>query len=113
MALDWEGSSPSQRIAVCFARLGRWRSMQLAATLSEPSSNHLIERFSGSHETFFTLVNGLIQSRRLASSPQNPFGSLIERAYVSSYFSRSISALFFHSSVTEIRVSDMAFPMLF
>src|SRR5690242_20469437 len=107
MALDCEGSSPSQRIAVCLARLGRCRSMQLAATLSDPSSNHLMKRFSGSQETFFTFVNGLIQSRRLASSPQNPLGSLIERAYISSYFARSIRARFFQSSGTGIRLSDM------
>src|SRR6185437_17082041 len=111
MALDLEGSSPSQRIAFCLARLGRWRSMQLAATLSEPSSNHLMERFSGSHETFFTFVKGLIQSRRLASSPQNPFGSWTERAYISSYFARSIRACFFHSLGTGITVSDMACPI--
>ena len=73
-------------MAVCFARFGKWRSMQLAETFSVPSSNRLMKKLSGSQETFFTFVNGLIQSMRCACSRQNPSGSRSERAYISSYF---------------------------
>src|SRR6202789_3107761 len=100
-------------IAVCFARLARCRSMQLVLTFSAPSSNHLMERLSGSHETFFTFVNGFIQSMRLASSPQNPSGSFTERAYIASYLARSMKARRFQSSGTGMSVSDMAFPLEF
>ena len=56
--------------------------MQLWATLVTPSSNHLIETRCGSNEVFLTLVNGLIQSMRLACSPQKPSGSFTERSYI-------------------------------
>src|SRR6202789_2317364 len=113
MARESFGSSPSHRIAVCLARLARCRSMQLADTFSVPSSNHLMERLSGSHETFFTFVKGFIQSMRLASSPQNPSGSFTERAYIASYLARSMKARRFQSSGTGRSESDMAFPLEF
>src|SRR5882757_10796363 len=100
MCFDSDGSSPSQMIAVWSPRLSRWRSMQLAATLSTPSSNHLIEMLPGANEVFSTLVNGLIQSMRLACSAQNPLGSEIERAYISRYLGWSIKARLAHSADT-------------
>ena len=63
--------------------------MQFQATLRTPSSNHLIEMLPGAKETFSTLVNGLIQPIRLACSPQKPFGSETERAYMSRYLASS------------------------
>ncbi len=57
--------------------------MQFQATLRTPSSNHLIEILPGAKDEFSTLVNGFIQPMRLPCSPQNPLGSLIERAYIS------------------------------
>src|SRR5579862_6771281 len=110
MARDSLGSSPSHRMAVCLARLGRWRSTQLAQTFSVPSSNHLMNRLSGSHETFLTFVKGLIQSIRLASSRQKPSGSFSARLYISLYLRASMKARDCHSGGTEIRLSDMAFP---
>src|SRR5215831_13777982 len=100
MCLDWDGSSPSQMIAVWLARLARCRSMQLYAALRTPSSNHLIETLPGPKELFLILVGALYQCRRLAVSAQKPFGSLSERAYISLYLSASISARFFHSGGT-------------
>jgi hypothetical protein len=49
--------------------------MQLAATLSVPSSNHLIETSPGPNEVFFTFEYGLIQSIRRPISLQKPWGS--------------------------------------
>src|SRR5580658_8224335 len=92
MCLDSEGSSPSQMIAVWLPRFSRWRSMQFQATLSTPSSNHLIEMWPGSNEVFSTLVKGLIQPTRLACSAQKPLGSLTERAYMSRYLASSTHA---------------------
>src|SRR6185437_4566143 len=69
MCFDCEGSSPSQMIAVCLPRLARCRSMQLWATLSTPSSNHLIEMLPGANETFSILVGAFIQSRRASPNP--------------------------------------------
>src|SRR5262247_2670847 len=88
MCLDSVGESPSQMIAVWFARFARCRSRQLAETLRVPSWN---QRICTSPEklTSFTLVKGLIQSMRLPYSPQKPSGSLIERAYHASYFAAS------------------------
>src|SRR5690242_2631984 len=102
------GSSGSQMIAVCFARFARCRSMQFAETFKVPSSYHLMKRLSGFHETFFTFVNGLIQSMRLACSRQKPSGSFTERAYISSYFARSMKARSRHSFETGTSVSDMS-----
>src|SRR5690242_10117026 len=82
--------------------------MQLALTFSVPSSNHLMCRLSGFHETSFTLVKGLIQSRRLACSAQNPSGSLIDCAYIASYFALSMKVRSFALRETGIRVSVMA-----
>jgi hypothetical protein len=48
------GSSPSQMIAIWSPRVARCRSMQLAETLSVPSSNHLIETLSGEKVVFLT-----------------------------------------------------------
>ena len=59
--------------------------MQFQATLSTPSSNHLIEMLPGANEVFSTLWNGLIQSMRLACSAQKALGSLTELAYISRY----------------------------
>jgi len=59
--------------------------MQFQATLSTPSSNHLIEILPGAKEAFSTLVKGSIQSTRFACSAQKPVGSLTERAYISRY----------------------------
>ena len=87
-------------IAVWWPRLARWRSTQLKQALSVPSSNHLIETLPGAKEVFLTLENGLIQSRRLACSAQNPFGSLIERAYISWYLASSMKARFCQSAGT-------------
>src|ERR1700709_1617649 len=100
MRFDSEGSSPSQMIAVWSPRFSRWRSMQFQATLRTPSSNHLIEILPGAKDEFSTLVNGLIQPIRLASSVQKPLGSLTERAYMSRYFAPSTQARFVHSADT-------------
>ena len=74
--------------------------MQLAETLSVPSSNHLIETSPGPNEVFFTLVYGLIQSMRLPISPQNPCGSSTERLYIAWYFVLSTQARLAHSAGT-------------
>ncbi len=67
--------------------------MQLAATLSVPSSNHLIPTLPGAKEVFLTLVKGLIQSSlSRAASPQNPSGSVTERSYISRYCASVTSA---------------------
>src|SRR6201992_4422001 len=92
MCFDCEGSSPSQMIAVWSPRFSRCRSMQLAATLAARSSNHLIEMLPGANEVFSTLLNGLIQSTRLACSAQKAEGSLTERAYISRYLAWSTKA---------------------
>src|SRR5438552_1597050 len=76
------------------------QSMQFQATLSTPSSNHLIEMWPGANELFSTLVKGFIQSMRLACSAQNPLGSEIERAYMSRYLASSAKARFDHSAGT-------------
>src|SRR6476620_11718388 len=100
MCFDCEGSSPSQMIAVWLARLCRCRSMQLWATLRTPSSNHLIETLPGAKETFSIFVGAFIQSMRLACSAQKPFGSEIERAYISLYLVWSTQARLAHSAGT-------------
>src|SRR5215475_1467437 len=100
MCLDWDGSSPSQMMAVCLARVARCRSMQLYAALMTPSSNHLIETLSGPNVVFLILLGALYQCRRLAASAQNAFGSLIERAYMSLYLASSMKARCFHSAGT-------------
>src|SRR6266404_6043291 len=100
MCFDSEGSSPSQMIAVWLPRFSRWRSMQFQATLRTPSSNHLIEILPGANDEFSTLLNGLIQSTRLACSAQNPSGSLTERAYMSRYLASSAQARLVHSAGT-------------
>src|SRR5882672_8855394 len=100
MCFDSAGLSPSQMIAVWLPRLWRWRSMQFQATLRTPSSNHLIEILPGANDEFSTLVNGLIQPMRLASSAQNPLGSLTERAYISLYLASSIRARLAQSADT-------------
>src|SRR3954447_2713409 len=100
MCLDSEGSSPSQMIAVWLPRLFRWRSMQFQATLSTPSSNHLIEMLPGANDEFSTFVKGLIQSIRLPCSAQKPSGSEIDRAYISRYFASSTQPRLVHSAGT-------------
>src|ERR1700739_1588847 len=100
MCLDCEGSSPSQMIAVWLARLWRWRSIQLAATLSTPSSNHLMEILPGSNDQFPILWGAFIQSSRLACSAQKPLGSETERVYISLYLAWSTQARFDHSAGT-------------
>src|ERR1700753_3972252 len=100
MCLDSEGLSPSQMMAVWSPRVCRWRSMQFQATLSTPSSNHLIEILPGAKELFSTLVNGFIQPIRLACSRQKPLGSLTERAYISWYLAWSTQARLDHSAGT-------------
>src|SRR3954466_9689648 len=100
MCFDSEGLSPSQMMAVWAPRLSRWRSMQFQATLRTPSSNHLIETLPGANEEFSTLVNGLIQPMRLASSAQNALGSFTERAYMSRYPASSTQARFAQSADT-------------
>ena len=100
MCFDSEGSSPSQMIAVWSPRLSRWRSMQFQATLRTPSSNHLIEMLPGAKDEFSTLVKGLIQPMRLASSAQKPLGSLTERAYMSRYLASSTQARCAHAADT-------------
>src|SRR5579864_9788911 len=101
MCFDSEGLSPSQMMAVWLPRFSRCRSMQFQATLSTPSSNHLIETLPGAKEVFSTLVKGFIQSMRLACSPQNPLGSLTERAYISLYLASSTQARFAQSAGTD------------
>src|SRR5580698_1319880 len=98
MCFDCEGSSPSQMMAVWSPRFSRWRSMQFQATLRTPSSNHLMEMLPGSNEAFSTLVNGSIQSIRLAWSAQKPLGSLTERAYISAYLALLTQARLAHSA---------------
>src|ERR1700733_3065300 len=100
MWADFEGSSPSQMIAVWFARFGRGRSMQLWATLVTPSSNHLIETFFASNDVFLTFVKGVNQSMRFPCSAQKPCGSLTESLYISSYLASSSHARFAHSAGT-------------
>src|SRR5215469_3204620 len=100
MCLDCDGSSPSQMIAVWSPRVARCRSMQFQATLRTPSSNHLIETLPGANEVFSILVGAFIQSMRLACSAQKPFGSEIERAYMSLYLAWSIQARLAHSAGT-------------
>src|SRR6195256_6480214 len=100
MFFDCEGSSPSQMMAVWAPRLWRWRSMQFQATLRTPSSNHLIEMLPGAKDEFSTLLNGLIQPMRLASSAQKPSASLTERAYMSRYLASSTQARFVQSADT-------------
>src|SRR6267154_5061275 len=100
MCFDCEGSSPSQMIAVWSPFLCRWRSMQFQATLSTPSSNHLIEMWPGANDTFSILDGAFIQSMRLACSAQNLFGSEIERAYISRYLASSMKARLVHSAGT-------------
>src|SRR6266487_2470809 len=107
MRLDSDGSSPSQMIATWSARLARWRSMQLYETLVSPSSNHLIETLPGPKFVFLILVGVLNQCSRLASCAQNPFGSLIERAYMSRYFAASTCARVAHSAGTSWILSDI------
>src|SRR5262249_45456731 len=85
----------------------RCRSTQLADTFRVPSSNHLMCRLAGSHDTSFTLVKGLIQSMRLASSRQKPSGSFTERAYICSYLSRLMKARSRHAFGTGMSVSDI------
>src|ERR1019366_10588150 len=97
MCFDSEGLSPSQMMAVWSPRLSRWRSMQFQATLSTPSSNHLIEICPGAKDAFSTLVKGFIQPMRLACSAQKPLGSLTEREYISWYLASSTQARLAHS----------------
>ncbi len=66
--------------------------MQLAEALSVPSSYHLIETLPVKLE-FLTLVKGLIQSTRLACSPQNLSGFLIESSYILKYLGSLTQAL--------------------
>src|SRR5882757_5402904 len=108
MCLDSEGSSPSQMIATWLARLARWRSMQLYETLVSPSSNHLIQTSPGPRFVFLILLGVLNQCRRLASCAQKPFGSLIERAYISRYFAASTCARLAQSCATSWILSDIA-----
>src|SRR5208282_4687269 len=86
------GSSPSHKIAVWSARRLRCRSMQLAAALSVPSSYHLIVTLPVKL-AFLTLEKGLIQSTRLAASPQNLSGCLIESSYILKYWVSLTQAL--------------------
>src|SRR6266481_3481246 len=100
MCLDCEGSSPSQMIAVWSPRLWRCRSMQFQATLSTPSSNHLIEICPGANEAFSIFVGDFIQSMRLACSAQKALGSETERGYISRYLASSMKARLVHSAGT-------------
>src|SRR4051812_9379764 len=92
MCLDSLGLSPSQMIAVWSPRVARCRSMQFQATLSTPSSNHLIEILPGVKEAFSTLWNGLIQPIRLPCSAQKALGSATELAYIWRYLASSTKA---------------------
>jgi hypothetical protein len=74
--------------------------MQLAATLSTPSSNHLMEILPGANDQLLILCGVFIQSKRLACSAQKPSGSEIERAYISLYLPWSTQARFDHSAGT-------------
>src|ERR1700748_3294718 len=87
-------------IAVWLPRLAKCRAMQLAATLSVPSSNQRTCRLSGSQETSLTLVNGFTQSRRAASLPQNPSGSVTDSVYRAPYSDADTYARRFQSSGT-------------
>src|ERR1700733_3432984 len=100
MCLDSEGLSPSQMMAVWSPRVSRCRSMQFQATLSTPSSNHLIEILPGSNDAFSTGLKGSIQSTRLSCSDQKALGSLTERAYISLYLPASTKARSAHSADT-------------
>src|SRR5580698_947046 len=107
MCLDSEGSSPSQMIAVWSPRFSKCRSMQFQATLSTPSSNHLIEIWPGSKDAFSTLVKGLIQPMRLACSAQKALGSLTDCAYISRYLASFTQARVAHSAGTSYIFSDI------
>ena len=91
------------------ALLARCRSMQLAATFSAPSSNHLICRFSGSQETVADLGEGLdpVQPRRfLAPKAVRVLHRLRhKRAHIRAV----IKARFFHSPGTGMISSLIAF----
>ncbi len=52
------GSSPSQMMAMSSARVGRWRSRQLAQAFSTPSANQRMRKSSASNETSLILENG-------------------------------------------------------
>src|SRR6202046_3530525 len=78
-------------MAILSPLVSRCRSRQLAATLSAPSSNHLIET-GRSKLVFCTTVNGLIQSTRLACSRQNASVFPTDSAYMRRYPASSISA---------------------
>src|SRR6476659_3145245 len=108
MCFESEGLSPSQMMAVWSPRVCRWRSMQFHATLSTPSSNHLIEMLPGSKDVFSTLVKGFIQPMRLACSVQKPSGSLIDCAYISRYLASFTQARVAHSAGTSYVVSCVA-----
>src|SRR5271163_3091229 len=98
MCFDSEGLSPSQMIAVWSPRLARCRSMQFQAAFSTPSSNHLIEILPGANDQLSILVGAFIQSTRLACPAQKPWGSEIERAYISRYLASSTQARFAQSA---------------
>ena len=57
--------------------------MQLTATFSSPSSNHLMLT-SPVNDVFLILVGFFIQSRRTACSAQKASGSSTERRYMAS-----------------------------
>ena len=82
-ARESAGSSPSHRIAVRSGVRAAWRSTQLAATLSAPSSNHRIDTAPRAKEAFRPRVGATAQSSRRACSSQNPSGSSSERRYAS------------------------------
>src|ERR1039458_5776124 len=67
----------------------RWRSRQLALTLSCPSSNHVCSILFAavSHTYLRPTVGFLNQSSVAACSSQNWSGSLIERSYIFLYCS--------------------------
>src|SRR5262249_47546331 len=103
------GSSPSKMIATWSPRLARWRSRQLAETLSSPSSNHLIETLAGVKLVFFTRVKGFVQSMRCACSRQKASGSTTDRLYISRYLAWAASAFLAKSAGTGWILSDIFF----
>src|SRR3546814_8895355 len=77
-------SSGSQISATVSPFFSRWRSRQLAATLSMPSRNHEIWKSCSSNDQSPAISGRLIQSSRFACSSQKLPGSARPRPYIRS-----------------------------
>ena len=86
--------------------------MQLEATLSAPSANHLIDTSGQAKLVSFARLYGRIQSSRFPSSRQNPSGSATDAAYRDAYPPASIRAWETISAEGSCSLSDMGVPLL-